>query len=359
MNLDIQKPTLLVNEEVCRANISKMATKASGSGVVFRPHFKTHQSAVIGEWYRDEGVTKITVSSVEMAQYFANHGWDDITIAFPYNPREANAINELAQKIKLNLLIESKDALAHLNQNVISELNYFIKIDVGTKRTGVDIDHLDVLPTLISSKNPAHHFVGLLAHAGHAYQILDQEKAQSIYDSSIKILHQAQEIIGTDVFLSYGDTPTCSRLSSFSDVDEIRPGNFVFYDLTQHSYGSCSFDDIGVCMVCPVVAIHPDRNEAVIYGGAVHLSKDYVKSSPPSFGSVVNCLTNGWDSEESASLIRLSQEHGIISGSTEYISSLKIGQLVGVIPAHSCLCADLQPYYLSLSGQKISKLNKF
>ncbi|MFT6866947.1 MAG: D-serine deaminase-like pyridoxal phosphate-dependent protein [Cyclobacteriaceae bacterium] len=358
MSLDIRKPTLLVNEKICRSNILKMAIKARESNVIFRPHFKTHQSATIGEWFREAGVEKITVSSVDMAHYFADHNWSDITIAFPYNPLESASITTLANKIKLNVLIESKESLYHLNKNVEAPVGYFLKIDVGTKRTGISTARFHELPELVKSANPNHQFAGLLAHAGHAYKILDQQQAHLIYKSSLEILNDAQQTIGEKVFLSYGDTPTCTRLESFEGINEIRPGNFVYFDMTQQSYGSCSLDEIAVCMACPIVSIHPERNEAVIYGGAVHLSKDYVQGATSSFGSVVNLSKNGWNTSVEAHLIRLSQEHGIISGPSKYIHSLKIGDLVGVIPAHSCLTADLQGYYLSLTGEKISKLNK-
>lgn len=82
---DMEKPTLLVNPQIARRNIAFMAEKAYRQGVRFRPHFKTHQSAVVGEWFREQGVQAITVSSVDMARYFADHGWQDILIAFPVN----------------------------------------------------------------------------------------------------------------------------------------------------------------------------------------------------------------------------------------------------------------------------------
>ena len=74
-----------------------MAGKAHANRLVFRPHFKTHQSHLIGQWFREEGVTKITASSLSMAAYFAEDGWDDITVAFPVNIREMDTINELAR----------------------------------------------------------------------------------------------------------------------------------------------------------------------------------------------------------------------------------------------------------------------
>jgi D-serine deaminase-like pyridoxal phosphate-dependent protein len=72
----ITHPTLLLDEARCRANIARMAAHAKASNTRLRPHFKTHQSAKIGEWIRAEGVTSIACSSLRMAAYFADAGWD-------------------------------------------------------------------------------------------------------------------------------------------------------------------------------------------------------------------------------------------------------------------------------------------
>mgnify|MGYP003830392725 CR=1 FL=1 len=57
----ISKPTLVLNEQVCRNNIRQMAIKANQLNVSFRPHFKTHQSIEVGRWFRDYGIQKIAV----------------------------------------------------------------------------------------------------------------------------------------------------------------------------------------------------------------------------------------------------------------------------------------------------------
>lgn len=357
MNLKIAKPTFLVNEIICRKNIHEMAEKARKSCIDFRPHFKTHQSAEIGSWYRDEGIDKITVSSVSMAEYFSNHGWSDITIAFPYNPLESIQIERLAKKIKLNIQIESKESLDHLNKNVQEKVTYFIKIDVGTGRTGIPESRFSEIPNLCNSENKKHTFKGFLFHAGHSYKSLNKNDAQIIYDESIIIAEKATSVAGKKVFLSYGDTPTCSLLNSFKGIDEIRPGNFAFYDYMQFKFGSCRLEDIAVCLVCPVVAIHEDRNEAIIYGGSVHFSKDSVGYSEGQFGLVVDLYKNEWKPTPVGSLKKLSQEHGTVVGTKQYISSLKIGDLIYVLPVHSCLTANLQQSYLTLSGKVISKFN--
>ncbi len=353
--MEITKPTLMVDEAICRRNIREMMEKAHNSGVVLRPHFKTHQSREVGEWFREEGLKAITVSSATMASYFADCGWKDITIAFPYNPREWKVINELASRVKLNVIIVSREALDHLKSTVLNPLHYWIKIDVGTHRTGILPEKRELIQE-ISKAAGQHQFEGLLAHAGHSYTQLNREKAKAIFESTVKILSDLKSQTGALTKLSYGDTPSCSMLDSFEGVNELRPGNFVFYDTMQESFGVCDLSQIAVCMACPVVAIHEDRNELLIYGGAVHFSKDFIPNEATKYGVVVK-FNGGWKPQPIGGLIKTSQEHGIVK-LHDPTMPIKIGDLLGVLPVHSCLTADLQGYYLSLTGQKLTKLQR-
>ena len=60
----ITKPTLILDKKKCIENINTMFSKAKKHHLEFRPHFKTHQSLEVGSWFKEIGVTKITVSSV-------------------------------------------------------------------------------------------------------------------------------------------------------------------------------------------------------------------------------------------------------------------------------------------------------
>ncbi len=124
----IEKPTLLLDAEKAHRNIHRMAEKANRQQARFRPHFKTHQSAEIGEWFRPEGVTAITVSSVDMAYYFAHNGWQDITIAFTVNLRQIGALRELARQIHLELLVESAETVSFLQENLPFPVDVWVKI---------------------------------------------------------------------------------------------------------------------------------------------------------------------------------------------------------------------------------------
>ncbi len=358
--IDIKKPTLLVDESKARENIRTMAEKARQNGIFLRPHFKTHQSADIGSWFLEEGVKKITASSVSMARYFADHGWTDITIAFPYNPLECNDINLIAEKATLNLLVESKEALHHLKDHVNDGVGYFIKVDVGTRRTGLQVNQKDILKQLVDQETTGHPFLGLLAHAGHSYRARSRKKILEIYQEGLDTLQEIRNVLGAKPFVSWGDTPTASVAEDLHQIDELRAGNFVFYDVMQSQIGSCGLSNIAVAMACPVVAKHENRDEAVIYGGGVHFSKDALTRTDGSnyFGEVVSFNESGWHLSGQAVLDRISQEHGIIKGASSFISKLKIGDVVGVLPVHSCLTADLMPGYFTFEGKVLNKLKK-
>ncbi|MEM0938460.1 MAG: alanine racemase [Bacteroidota bacterium] len=355
--MNITRPTLLIDEVKCRANIAKMVAIADRAHAILRPHFKTHQSARIADWFREAGIDQCTVSSVSMAQYFAENHWNDITIAFPYNPLEANEINRLASMVELNILLESEASLQHAKDHLTEKAGFFIKIDVGTHRTGLDHRHESTISNLVNTSSDQLTFKGFLAHAGHTYKTKSKKNVTTIFDKAKNILLPLKEKFGG--VLSYGDTPSCSMIEDLSMYDEIRPGNFVFYDWMQYEIGSCNVDEIAVCLACPVVALHSERNEAVVYGGAVHLSKDQVESNDEaSFGKVARLKRSGWESEIVGNVVRVSQEHGIVQLPDKFLTELKVGDLIGIIPVHSCLTADLQGNYFSTNGDYIDKILK-
>ncbi|NIV11183.1 MAG: alanine racemase, partial [Aliifodinibius sp.] len=95
-----------------------MAERAQKQNLRFKPHMKTHQSIQVGKWLKEYGISAITVSSVKMAQYFANDGWQDITIAFPCNVRQLPELNDLAKDISLTLLINKSKTVSLLAKHL-------------------------------------------------------------------------------------------------------------------------------------------------------------------------------------------------------------------------------------------------
>jgi D-serine deaminase-like pyridoxal phosphate-dependent protein len=363
---EIIEPTMLLDEKICKENIRRLAQKARDRQVIFRPHFKTHQSKHIGNWFRQVGVEKITVSSLKMAEYFSEDGWKDITVAFPANILEMERIQKLASSIRLNLLVESLETINFLEQKLKSVVNAFVKIDVGYHRTGIAPDNIHLIETLIETieKSSSIKFAGFLGHAGHSYQARTKHEIEEIHFSSIGMLIRLKELYKKrfpEMIISTGDTPTCSVMDDFEGIDEIRPGNFVFYDLTQSTIGSCAVNDIAVAMACPIVAKHKERNELIIYGGGVHFSKDRLtlaKDGQVIFGTVVDINNAGWKMTDgdNSYVTKLSQEHGTIKATTDVFDRYNVGDIIGVLPIHSCLAANLMKQYLTFDGKWIDRL---
>lgn len=359
--MKIIKPTLLIDEAKCRRNIARMAERAKRNNCIFRPHFKTHQSLEIGEWFREVGVDKIAVSSLGMANYFADGGWKDITVAIPVNLLEIEMINDLASRIQLNLVLESEASIQFLERQLHSPVNIFIKIDMGYQRTGIAVENRAKLKRLtqLLEKSNLLRFRGFLGHAGNSYEARSHSEIGHIHKICMQKLAELRKAFSTsfpNLLISIGDTPTCSRAEDFTEVDELRAGNFVFYDLMQTQIGACSPEDIAVCMACPVIALHEDRQEAILYGGGVHFSKDRLvdESGQTIWGKIVSAEEKGWGSIlEGVYLKKLSQEHGTIYGPADFINRLQIGDIIKVLPVHSCMTADCMKEYLTTEGRKI------
>jgi len=359
----IDRPTLLLDKEKALANIKKMVGKADRNGVQLRPHFKTHQSAVVGSWFRENGIRNITVSSLDMAQYFVQHGWTDITVAVPVNLRQIHIVNKLTARCRLGLLVESINVCHVLDQALSSEVRVWIKVDVGYHRTGIDWQNVSSIIDLAStiSRSRWMQFAGILTHAGHTYHSNSPDHIKAIYresgDRMFAVRHALRKV-GLNPLVSVGDTPGCSLVDNLGEVDEIRPGNFVFFDLMQLHYGACEEQDIAVAVACPVIAKHRKRNQIVIYGGAVHFSKESILNQfgIPYYGRICQLKNHGWTPMYQESMLSsISQEHGIIEAEEDLFSSTSVGDLLVVMPVHSCLTANLFEFYRTLDDETIKK----
>lgn len=339
----VSRPTLVIDEARARRNIDRMAAKARASGVGFRPHVKTIQLPAVAEWLRAAGVAAITVSSLPMAERFAAAGWTDITVAFPFNPRDLPAANRLAGRIRLGILLEDPAVAAALADGLNAPVDVWIKVDSGYGRTGIpwnDRNRLADLAQVVLDR-PRLRLTGVLTHAGHTYSASNVATVRARFAESCRRLDSAAEVVAAKkngpVQRSVGDTPGCSTAPAFPGVEEIRPGNFVYFDLMQVGLGSCGVEDVAVAVACPVVAVHRERGEVVLCGGAVHLSRERMDGEAP-FGRVWRREGGGWGALSTGRIVRQSQEHAVVADA-EGASRLAAGDLVLVAPVHACLCA--------------------
>ena len=352
--MNISRPTLILDKGKAIANIRTMQTKAMNLGLSLRPHFKTHQSLAIGRWFKAAGVDRIAVSSVRMAEYFAPE-WDDITIAFPTNVLEIDAINQLASKIRLNLTVYNLEVLHILGSVINHPVSIFLKINIGNNRAGLLPSQQEEIIQFGQAVQTYKQltFKGILMHAGHSYAARSPEAILDINQrcmQQIELLHYCLDKDFPDLIFSYGDTPTCSVANAFPGIHELRPGNFVFYDIAQVQIGSCTVDQVAVALASPVVGKQADKQTVILYGGGIHLSKDRIlmEDGQRNFGRIVRFNETGWEVlSPNSYLSSISQEHGIAVLDNQVFNDVKVGDILGVLPVHSCMTADLMKSYQS------------
>lgn len=360
--MQIKKPTLMVDMEKARQNVVWMKHKAEREQVCFRPHFKTHQSHAVAAIYRSLGVSAITVSSLQMAIYFAANGWDDILIAFPLNIREMEGINALAAHIHLGVLVDGIESARYLQDHAETQIGVWIKIDTGLHRAGIwweDAADVQQVIAMISS-NSKLSFQGILTHAGHTYHAQDALQAQHIALQSKEAMLTLQGVLQEqghpDLQVSIGDTPGCRLLPDFSGVDEIRPGNFIFYDLEQWHIGVCGDVEMAVALACPVVSRNRQRSELVLYGGSIHFAKETISYQAQQIYGMLAKMKDGrfQGVQPENVIIQTTQEHGVLRVSEDIFSQTQIGDVVLVYPVHSCLMVQAMGTYMDIAtGEKI------
>jgi len=352
-------PELLVDEAQARRNIATMAARARAAGVRFRPHFKTHQSAAVGRWFADEGINAITVSSLEMAEYFADHGWRDITLALLLNPRQWPALENLAHRLdtvggRLGVTVDSPAGARQLAERTGLPVDVWLKLDTGYGRTGLPWDD-PVLPELASALQADGRWRGLLTHSGQSYAAAGQPARDRIWRQTLDRQEAVRQAREPGLQLSVGDTPCCWTVDDLHGADELRPGNFVFFDVMQYRLGVCGVADLAAAVVCPVIGLYPGQGRLVVHGGAVHLSREGLTGhdGAPVFGYVGQLAPQRRLLDE-APVTGLSQEHGVLDVGTEpfhrLFRDIEIGDLLLIWPVHSCLACDLHPRFRGLDG---------
>ena len=322
-----------------------MKQKADKYRLDLRPHMKTAQLIEVADLAKNIGISKITVSSVSMAQYFAKARYQDICIAFPINILEIETIFSLSKKIKLAVIIDQFQTAEFLANQTTNKLDLWIEITTTANRSGIFFQNTALISQILGilKSNPNICFSGFLTHAGHTYAAKDTSEILEIHQRELEVFSRLKESFSDySPKISIGDTPSATLSDNFEGIDEIRPGNFMYYDLMQETLGVCKLEDIAVALAVPLVSVYKERREALICGGAVHLSKEYiVDNGKKIFGKVYKTTNNmQWDLGKEIGYVKsISQEHGIIALNPG--KEIEQGEILAVLPVHSCLTANL------------------
>lgn len=358
----IKTPSLILEKERVTRNAARIANIAKRNNVRLRPHIKTHKCIEVARIQTEGFDGAITVSTLAEARDFSANDFKDITYAVPIERGKFDdAIALVRGGVKLNLLTDNTESATQLDQaagNAGVTFDVFLKIDCGTHRVGVEphtAEAVDIPRQLSDARNL--HFAGILTHAGHSYDVktVEEIKAVGRHERDVMVEHAAKlRGLGIEVpTVSIGSTPTINHIDHLDGIDEVRPGNYIFFDNYQATLGSCSFDDTALTVLAAVVHRDASWRKLVIDAGGIAMSKDRgpIHLNPEcGYGRVLDL--DGVDT--GLRLDSLSQEHGVMHAADDAtINRFNVGDRVRILANHSCMTAAQHSHYNVLENGQI------
>jgi D-serine deaminase-like pyridoxal phosphate-dependent protein len=344
---ELMTPCALVDLDRLEANAAAMAERAHRLGVRLRPHVKTHKCVEAARVQVEGHFGGIAVSTLAEARGFAAAGFRDITYAVPIAPQKLDEVIDIAARIdRLAVLVDHVATIRAIEEAAISHstvVPVWLKLDCGLHRAGVEPtgDHAIALARRLARSSQID-FRGVLTHAGQSYRSTNRDQAAAAASEERSVTLAFVERLadeGVEVpEVSIGSTPTMTAAHRLDGVDEIRPGNYLFFDVFQATIGSCELADVAFSVLATVISADPEQRRAVVDAGALALSKDAGPTHVDpdcGFGRIV--AVEDQHPLPGLRLASLSQEHGVVTGPGT--AALRPGTRLRILPNHSCLAA--------------------
>jgi D-serine deaminase-like pyridoxal phosphate-dependent protein len=342
---DLPTPAVLIETSRLTRNLSRMQAMANAHGLRLRPHAKTHKSTAIAALQVQRGAVGICCAKLGEAEVFADAGILDIRLPYPLNPVNADRVFALAERVTLSFIVDDPAIAQAWSDLAIARgrrLEVLVKVDVGFHRCGIDPDAASAPGTVRAiAAMEGLIFRGLLSHAGHGYEAKSEREVRDIAVREAEMLRDlaAAAQVRCDE-ISVGATPTARFSADENGITELRPGNYAYFDRTQVGLGAATWDDCALTVLARVVS-RPAADRVILDSGSKTLTNDGARgfTEMPGHGTV---LRDPFVAEPDPSLRieRLSEEHATVRV-TEGETRLVIGDLVRVVPNHSCVVSNL------------------
>ena len=354
---ELPTPAVLVDSPTLTRNLSRMQAAANARGLRLRPHAKTHKSPRVAALQIERGAVGICCAKLGEAEVFADEGIADIRLPYPLNPVNAERVFALARRVLLSFIVDDPavaDAWSALAVARGVKLDVLIKVDVGFHRCGID-PHSPAAPGTVRAvaAMPGLRFRGLLSHAGQGYGATSEKGLEAVAAGEAALLRDLATASGVPCpEISVGATPTARFSVEQAGLTELRPGNYAYFDRTQVALGAASWADCALTVLARVVS-RPAHDRVILDSGSKTLTNDLARGfiNTDGYGAVLREVHTP-DPDTSLLIERLSEEHGtvrVLRGTT----ALKTGDLVRVVPNHSCVVSNLVDRIWLVDGDQV------
>ena len=333
---DLETPSILIDLDVMENNIAVMQKRCDDLGIQFRPHIKTHKIPDIAQKQIDAGAVGIACQKVSEAEVFADAGFTDIQL--PYNivgARKVRRLAELAKRAKVTVTVDSKavvDGIATAAQDVGATIHMMVELVALNKRTGTTPeDAFELAQHIVNTDNL--HFAGVMIYPSVA-AIRDrlQKTLSLLTDADIDV-----------EMVSGGGSGAILESHLIPELTEMRVGTYVFWDWGSVNHGWATFDDCAMRIRATIVSAN-EKSRVILDSGSKTVNAETVDGL---FGYIAEY--------PKARLHQLNEEHGYVDF-TACDSMPKVGDIVHIIPVHTCVVTNLHNQLYGVRGDKIEQV---
>jgi D-serine deaminase-like pyridoxal phosphate-dependent protein len=337
-------PQVLIDNSRVHANIERMQQRASARGIALRPHAKTHKIPQIAQLQVQRGAVGICCAKVGEADVFVDSGLQDIRLPYPVHPVNASRILALKERARISIIVDDVEVARGWSDAMVDArqvLDVLVKVDVGFHRCGIDPESRDAVDAVRTTADlPGLNLRGLLSHAGHGYSAGSERELYDIARRERDSLVDLASRAGLEQpEISVGATPTARFSLDLEGITELRPGNYVYFDRTQVGLGAAAVSDCALTVLARVVS-RPAEDRIILDCGSKTLSSDGARGFKPAggYGAILADIESD-EIDTDLVIERLSEEHATVKSIRR--SALKTGDLVRVLPNHSCVVSNL------------------
>lgn len=350
-------PATLLDLDAAAHNMEKYAESAKRAGKQIWPMLKTHKSLELAKAQAEAGASGFLCGTLDEAEMLCEAGYKNLMYAYPVaTDASIRRVLALSRKSSFIVRLDTEEAAAALDRAAAEEstlVNYTIIVDSGFHRFGVKVEQLAAFAAKMRRyKNLV--FKGISTHPGHVYgassaadigrYVADERDTMKRAVAELKTVGLVPEIV------SSGSAPTFFGTIDAEDIDVYHPGNYIFHDVIQLCTDTANEEECALRVLTAVIS-HPSEDLYICDAGAKCLGLDqgaHGNTSIKGFGLVKGHpeLTVEGLSEEAGKI----RAHGA--------TSLKVGDIIEIIPNHSCAAANLTGYYIGVRGDEVDHLIK-
>jgi D-serine deaminase-like pyridoxal phosphate-dependent protein len=339
MKLDgLDTPSVLVDVDIMTANLDRLAGYCREHRLNLRPHVKTHKIPELAQLQVKKGAVGVTVAKLGEAEVMVDGGVEDVLLAYPvYGEIKWKRLVALARRARISVALDSLAVAQGISRHAQEggvRIPILVEFDTGMRRCGLTIgrEAIGTLERIIEL--PALDYQGLLIYPGH-FLVSWERRNQLLTLENQQLSHLLGLLDDAGIpypVISASSTPTAYMSHQFENINEVRPGTYIFNDRNTVGCQAAVLEDCAVSVLTTVVSTSIP-GKAAIDGGSKTFSNDkFLSGDGVGFGHVMG--------DPGAVVEYLSEEHGhlvLANASRKY----RVGHRVRVIPNHVCACVNM------------------